>query len=160
MTATLSKHKFVAADIGILTRPQGQEAVMFAYLVIAIELAILYTVFWYIFLREPKPFHVDENMWGQYDNAKRFSGNQIDPTLPIQTREDWMSLNENLSSDYCGTRSPQPLRRRVAKLPEINRNPYLKYGWVMDESGSQDVSSRILIGVRKTIEELRLRMSY
>lgn len=39
---------------------------MFAYLIIAIELAILYTVFWYVFLREPRPYKIRENIWGNY----------------------------------------------------------------------------------------------
>ncbi|HEY9775471.1 MAG TPA: hypothetical protein V6C81_17015 [Planktothrix sp.] len=129
---------------------------MFAYIVIAIELSFLYTVFWYIFIREPKPFHVGENMWGQYEGSKKFSGGQIDPTLPMQARAEWMSLNENLYSDY----GDAPASHRSTKLPRISRNPYLQYGWVMDEQADQDMSSRILLGVRKTIEELRLRMSY
>lgn len=40
---------------------------MYAYLIIAAELLILYTVFWYIFLREPKPYKVKGNPWGLYD---------------------------------------------------------------------------------------------
>ena len=43
--------------------------VVFAYLVIAIELAILYSVFWYVFVREPKPFKVGPAMWGTYDQG-------------------------------------------------------------------------------------------
>ena len=35
---------------------------MFAYLVVAIELAILYNVFWYVFIREPKPFKLGVNV--------------------------------------------------------------------------------------------------
>jgi len=38
-----------------------------AYTIIAIELAILYTVFWYVFLREPKPYRLRGNAWGAYD---------------------------------------------------------------------------------------------
>ena len=40
---------------------------MLAYLVISVELAILYTVFWYVFLREPKPYRIKGNAWGAYD---------------------------------------------------------------------------------------------
>ena len=39
---------------------------MLAYLIIGIELAILYTVFWYVFLREPRPYKIKENIWGYY----------------------------------------------------------------------------------------------
>ncbi|MBA3856520.1 MAG: hypothetical protein C0507_06365 [Cyanobacteria bacterium PR.3.49] len=41
---------------------------MFAYLIIAAELLVLYTVFWYIFLREPRPYRIKGEMWGRYDN--------------------------------------------------------------------------------------------
>ena len=43
---------------------------MLAYFVIAIELSILYTVFWYVFLREPKPYRIKGNAWGSYDGPK------------------------------------------------------------------------------------------
>ena len=39
---------------------------MLAYAIIAFELAILYTVFWYVFLREPRPYRVQGNTWGGY----------------------------------------------------------------------------------------------
>jgi hypothetical protein len=44
---------------------------LFAYLIIAIELAILYTVFWYVFLREPRPYKIRENIWGNYQEGNR-----------------------------------------------------------------------------------------
>jgi len=40
---------------------------MFAYLIIAAELLVLYTVFWYIFLREPRPYRIKGEMWGRYE---------------------------------------------------------------------------------------------
>lgn len=43
---------------------------MFAYVLIALELVILYSVFWYVFVREPKPFELKENLWGYYPDAK------------------------------------------------------------------------------------------
>ncbi|MBS1990966.1 MAG: hypothetical protein JSS83_10640 [Cyanobacteria bacterium SZAS LIN-3] len=46
---------------------------MLAYVIIAIELAILYTVFWYVFLREPKPYRLRGNAWGAYDGAEQES---------------------------------------------------------------------------------------
>jgi len=44
----------------------SREAIMLAYAIIAFELAILYTVFWYVFLREPRPYRVQGNTWGGY----------------------------------------------------------------------------------------------
>jgi hypothetical protein len=136
---------------------------MFAYLVIAFELAILYTVFWYIFLREPKPFKVAGNIWGQYDNGSKFAGSQIDPTLPIQTRQDWMTLNEMYYSEYCGNRSRPQFRRGIAnakvKLPRISRNPSLNYGWVLaDEQQQHEAVPQFLNKLQNTLEELRLKI--
>jgi hypothetical protein len=44
---------------------------LLAYVIIAIELAILYTVFWYVFLREPKPYRLRGNAWGAYDDVEQ-----------------------------------------------------------------------------------------
>jgi hypothetical protein len=41
---------------------------MFAYLVIVIELAILYLVFWIVFLREPRQKEIRADLWGNYGN--------------------------------------------------------------------------------------------
>jgi hypothetical protein len=41
---------------------------MFAYLVIGFELAILYSIFWYVFIREPKPQEIRGDDWGRYEN--------------------------------------------------------------------------------------------
>ena len=57
---------------------------MLAYVIIAVELLILYTVFWYVFLREPKPYRIKGSAWGAYDGpdpsvnsfAQGFGGQQ------------------------------------------------------------------------------------
>lgn len=40
---------------------------MFGIAIIAFELLILYTVFWYVFLREPRPYRITKNLWGHYE---------------------------------------------------------------------------------------------
>lgn len=40
---------------------------MFEYVLIAGELFMLTGFFWYVFIREPKPFELKENLWGIYD---------------------------------------------------------------------------------------------
>ena len=67
---------------------------MLAYLIIGIELAILYTVFWYVFLREPRPYKIRENIWGYYpgagqdsahtDNGCRHCNSQADANALVQ----------------------------------------------------------------------------
>lgn len=44
---------------------------MFAYAIIAFELLILYTVFWYVFLREPQPYRIQGNPWGGYQHGEQ-----------------------------------------------------------------------------------------
>ncbi len=39
---------------------------MLAYAIVFIELTILSGVFWYVFIREPKPYKVDGELWGSY----------------------------------------------------------------------------------------------
>ncbi len=55
---------------------------MFMYFLIAAELAILYTAFWYIYVREPKPLKIAGNPWGKYGESG-FTAGGIDPTLPF-----------------------------------------------------------------------------
>ncbi|MBX9686852.1 MAG: hypothetical protein K2X27_09135 [Candidatus Obscuribacterales bacterium] len=48
---------------------------MFVYLLISAELAILYTVFWYLYLREPsKNRRIGGNTWGSYHPAATNNG--------------------------------------------------------------------------------------
>lgn len=71
---------------------------MLAYLIIGIELAILYTVFWYVFLREPRPYKIRENIWGYYpgagqdsahtDNGCRHCNSQADANQKAR-EEEW-----------------------------------------------------------------------
>lgn len=61
---------------------------MFAYLLIGIELTILFGVFWYVFIREPKPFRVgNSGMWGSYESGgMQFSQPDID-TLVMEYKQ-------------------------------------------------------------------------
>lgn len=53
---------------------------MLIYLIIAAELAILYTVFWYVYVKDPKPYQVKGHPWGRYGQAGYTAGS-VDPTL-------------------------------------------------------------------------------
>ena len=55
---------------------------MFVYLLIAAELAILYTVFWYLYLREPNGSgRIKASMWGNYEKSWRLENS--DPGLSL-----------------------------------------------------------------------------
>ncbi len=76
---------------------------MFAYLLIAFELAFLYAAFWYVFIREPKPFRITGRLWGSYEpSAARFSQADLD-TLILDYKE---SAKQNVYFDRRVPRRP------------------------------------------------------
>jgi len=127
---------------------------MFAYFIITFEVAFLYTVFWYIFLREPKPFRVVGDPWGRYDTDAN-NANQ-NPALAMQSnRHEWMGVNQ---SQYYGSPARHQNGSVPKELPTINRNPAIKYGWVAEDDQQPATMPRVLVGFRETLDELRLRM--
>ncbi len=69
---------------------------MFAYLIIAAELAVLYTVFWYIFLREPRPMRIKSEMWGHYEtNALARSFESLEHEFNQETNASSAYSQEN-----------------------------------------------------------------
>lgn len=64
---------------------------MFVYLLIAAELAVLYTVFWYLYVREPKvERRISGHLWGTYQDSP--AALQADPTLPFLRHQDGESI--------------------------------------------------------------------
>jgi hypothetical protein len=55
---------------------------MWIYLIIAAELGLFYTLFWFYFVREPQPFKVKGNPWGAYDEL---TTGGVEPTAPFIT---------------------------------------------------------------------------
>ncbi len=69
---------------------------MFAYLIIAAELLVLYTVFWYIFLYEPRPYRIKGEMWGRYEtNALARYFESVEQEIRQELRQE-----SNASSAY------------------------------------------------------------
>jgi hypothetical protein len=54
---------------------------MFIYLLIAAELAILCTVFWYIYVQEPKSIKYSAFNWGRYDSPELIAITAEDPQV-------------------------------------------------------------------------------
>src|SRR5215470_15908888 len=76
---------------------------MLIYVLIAAELGLLYTVFWYFYVREPKPFKIVGNPWGKYGETG-FTTGGIDPTLPFEIRPQeeipgWLDSSSQDQSD-------------------------------------------------------------
>ena len=78
---------------------------MLIYLIIAAELAILYTVFWYVYVRDPKPYKIVGNLWGKYGDSSITTGG-ADPTLPfaveaqINPTELWQAQGHTAFEPY------------------------------------------------------------
>jgi hypothetical protein len=62
---------------------------MFAYLLIAIELVILSTVFYHVFIRQPQPYQVGSSgLWGSYEGGgMHFSQAEVD-TLILEYKQN------------------------------------------------------------------------
>lgn len=60
---------------------------MFVYLLIASEFVVLYTVYWYLYVREDKVNRrISANMWGSYHHAA--NDHCPDPTLSFVRHQD------------------------------------------------------------------------
>ena len=112
---------------------------MFACLIIFSELAILYTVFWYIFLRETKPYRISGNPWGCYEGQEEYGNGTklmtrsgVDLSHP-SSNPDWVKLEqirlEQMLDLEEGVNKTRPLEEATpdqhSELPRINRNPAL-----------------------------------
>jgi hypothetical protein len=74
---------------------------MFVYLLIASELVVLYTVYWYLYVREPRVNRrISANMWGSYEQAA--DDQFVDPTLAFARHREGF---ENYSEAYASASS-------------------------------------------------------
>jgi hypothetical protein len=87
---------------------------MFAYLVIGVELALLYAVFWYVFIREPKPYELRAEDWGRYQrDSGQFTAYGAYEHLPVQLFDE---INERqLYNFYI-----EQIRLQQAQLRQID----------------------------------------
>lgn len=94
---------------------------MLIYLIIAAELAILYTVFWYVFVRDPKPYKISGPLWGKYDDGDVSPTSE--PLVPFV-----ISVSEN--APHWTARTPDDAFRTAAgynapgKISRINKLLY------------------------------------
>jgi len=83
---------------------------MFAYLVIGFELAILYTIFWYVFIREPKPLKLRADQWGRYQRGyDHFTAYGAEHHVPDQLTDE---INQRQLYNQSRRRMAVQRRRR------------------------------------------------
>ncbi|HEY9733363.1 MAG TPA: hypothetical protein V6C89_15700 [Drouetiella sp.] len=126
---------------------------MFAYLLIGIELTILFSVFWYVFIREPKPFRIgNAGLWGSYEaGSVRLSQPDID-TLVMEYKKNAHNqvlidrrvprfANPHMVPTYAsdfrdpslGSGMPLPVENGWNSLyGHSSKNRNGEYGWVAD----------------------------
>jgi hypothetical protein len=87
---------------------------MFVYLIIAIELVVLYLVFWIVFLREPRPREIRAELWGSYFKPTDRSANNLG-----QTKQ---AIIDNGHLDFYLPSIVPPARLyRLTKMKKIRR---------------------------------------
>lgn len=81
---------------------------MLAYAIIALELAILYTVFWYVFLREPQPYRIKGNPWGGYNRQVDRHRQNIEHANEQAIYSEWNLDMQHGTGNATGSESGAP----------------------------------------------------
>lgn len=120
---------------------------MFIYVLIAVELAILYTAFWYVYVREPRPIRIRGNPWGSCSEGELTAGG-IGPALPFPSAVS----RRHLPAAERGLKMSTD-RQTVSMLPAwLVGNPTITQeflqAWRMLRAGE-------LTGTRRATEQLR-----
>lgn len=68
---------------------------MLAYVIVFVEITILSGVFWYVFLREPKPYKVEGDLWGSY-----YASNDEDTKCGADRLKEYLE-QEGYSENSC-----------------------------------------------------------
>lgn len=80
---------------------------MFGIAIIAFELLILYTVFWYVFLREPRPYRINKNLWGFYEGFDGDNSETLARKLQSHARDQKAIAEEWSAQDGAVNRVPR-----------------------------------------------------
>jgi len=83
-----------------------------------VELALLYTVFWYVFIREPKPFELRAGYWGSYQrDSSEFTAYGANRHMPAQLIDE---INERqLYNFYVEQIRIQQAQLRQIEFPQL-----------------------------------------
>ena len=91
---------------------------MFVYLIIAMELVILYVVFWTVFLRDPRPKEIKAELWGSYFKpAKRSISKVTQPQQPAP-------LIDEKQMAFYWQRVPSRRSNIINKMKKVRRRNF------------------------------------
>lgn len=135
---------------------------MFAYLLIVAELSILVAVFWYVFVREPKPLEIKENLWGYYNqpvDASTGYGINSKGSLPQNQTDKPRKSRKLRRVVYTGHVLLRSARHGI-KRKETRSND-LRKGWVQstEESKSASILSCVLAFLGDKLTQLSVKLS-
>ncbi|MBX9666590.1 MAG: hypothetical protein K2X93_03180 [Candidatus Obscuribacterales bacterium] len=132
---------------------------MFACLLVLAEMCLLATVFWYVFVREPRPFEITDNLWGCYDqplDAVTGYGAADQSNSNSQVRdESRMSRNSRQSMHQVVL-----LRSSRHGVKRKKANIDLKNGWVeSDQTRPSGLVANALSGIAEKLNQLSMMFS-
>ena len=125
---------------------------MFAYVLIVLEITFLCTVFWYAFVREPKPFEIKEDIWGYYPDQESNTINGINSHKASGARR----IRKIHSSEALLRSARHGVKRKVAHVQSDIKN-----GWsiVEDETKPTTLLATLLAFIGKQLTQLSVRLS-
>ena len=150
---------------------------MFAYLIIGIELAILYSVFWYVFVREPRPYRINGSIWGSYETGvPGFTAQEVD-TLVLeykQNTEQKICFDRRVprpayphptSSAYDPSLFVAPFNQYRGPVESLDtKDPYCwnstsKYGWVaIDDRAPSTIIAKLYWKAANWLEDISVKL--
>jgi hypothetical protein len=144
---------------------------MVAYLIIAVELAILYGVFWSVFIREPHSPHVKGAMWGSYGrDPESYTTYGAEDHLPVQLIDQ---INDRELDTYYAhhwdmesssaarrTRHQANVVRARSQRASMRRYQQLRYGWVSSEliEDEKTLVGKLFQNLSRAINQLSVKL--
>ena len=136
---------------------------MFAYALIAAELLLLSLVFWFVFIREPKPFEVKENMWGYYQTPEEQNASLLPPFAT--SYNDEFSFPSKSKATSKRRRINHQFKRMVRRTRHGVRNGIsrgedeLRNGWIYVEEAKTNYVANFLACVGQMLTNLSAKFS-
>lgn len=135
---------------------------MFAYALIAAELLLISLVFYFVFVREPKPFEVKENMWGYYGSSDGENVNNLPTFVSVINEELAFPQKKKISKrrriNHQLKRMMRRTRHGVRKGFEETK-PALKNGWIYVSEDKPNCVGNLLAYLGQLLTNLSAKFS-
>ncbi len=130
---------------------------MFACLIVLAEVCLLATVFWYVFVREPRPFEITDNLWGCYDQ-------KLDAVTGYGAADQSDAISEGRSESRMSRSSKKSMHQvvllRSSRHGVKRKNANLKNGWVeLNQKRPSGFIANALSGIAEKLNQLSMMFS-